>query len=68
MGFERRAREDRRKAPRSGKYERRRNTCSGCQFYKPQGEVAGLCLKHQKLVRAEDFACVLFVSKIHPVD
>ncbi len=61
FGYERRRHGDRRSSARPGKYERRRNICSVCHFFKPQGTVAGLCLKHQTMIKGEDFACTFFV-------
>lgn len=63
--YERRRRDkDRRQSMRTGKYDRRRNICANCQYYKPQAEIAGLCSKHQTLIKAQDYSCVLFVTKI----
>jgi hypothetical protein len=63
IGFERRRQQkDRRKSTRSGKYDRRKNTCGNCIHFKPQNQTAGLCLKHQTMIRANDFACVFYTA------
>ncbi len=61
IGYERRRRPDRRSASRPGKFDRRKNTCGDCRFYQPQSEIAGVCMKHQKMIKADEFACVWFV-------
>lgn len=61
-GYERRRQADRRSSSRGGKFERRKNTCGNCLFYKPQSETSGVCQKHQSLIRATDFACIWFTS------
>ena len=62
-GHERRkSNQDRRQNPRSGKLDRRRNHCVQCRYYAPQSDVAGVCQKHQTMIRADDYACVFFVE------
>lgn len=59
-GFERRRNTDRRTSQRDGKFERRKNTCGNCSYYKVQTEVSGLCMKHQTMLKSTDFACTWF--------
>lgn len=66
IGFERRRQNDRRQNDRDGKYDRRRNRCALCLHYAPQSEVGGMCQKHQKLIRAQDFACVYYAETPTP--
>lgn len=64
-GHERRkSNQDRRQNPRSGKLDRRRNHCFQCRYYAPQSDVAGVCQKHQTMIRADDYACVFFVETL----
>lgn len=61
LGPERRqSQRDRRQKTRSGKFDRRKNHCDQCHFYKPQSSTAGTCLKHQTMIAASDFSCVWF--------
>jgi hypothetical protein len=60
VAYERRRQVDRRKDSRSGKLDRRHNRCGGCMFYAAQNSEKGLCQKHQKVVAADEFACVWF--------
>lgn len=67
IGYDRRRRQaDRRSSERPGKYDRRKNTCETCHFYKEQSNVAGLCLKHQTMIRGDDFACIWFTPREGP--
>ncbi|MCA9797926.1 MAG: hypothetical protein KC474_00120 [Cyanobacteria bacterium HKST-UBA04] len=61
QGPERRSSQnDRRSKTRSGKFDRRKNRCDQCQFYKAQTALSGTCQKHQTMIRADDFACTFF--------
>jgi hypothetical protein len=54
---------DRRTSQRDGKYDRRKNICGLCRYYQPQDPHQGDCLKHDKTVGYQDFACTLFAQR-----
>lgn len=54
---------NRRQSTRDGKYDRRRNVCGLCRYYQPESPQEGNCLKHEKPIGYQDFACTLFAFK-----
>ena len=54
---ERRQQTDRRSEGRSGKYDRRRNTCGRCDYFDAE---KSYCNYLEGNIKSEDFACPMF--------